>query len=178
MKTGCQKLVEEMKMSFDSMPTELPKFVHKVPGLAKSVAPNLLLHPNTDVVLGLLASTFQGNVQVFPYIKRKNKDHGFAFVGGKPESGETVAEALSREVMEEIGCSCSIRQYFLMDDKFDGRNIYVGFGIVTKHVKLFGLDEKSLWTDFNTMKNDVTNNSFFGDINKNIFKLYDFLYQQ
>lgn len=55
----------------------------------------------TEVVLAILSK--EGKVLA---VSRKNNKNDFGLPGGKVESGETVQEALVREVLEETGFLC------------------------------------------------------------------------
>ena len=77
----------------------------------------------------------------FLVVKRSKKETAYpskwAFPGGKMERGETVMDALKREVLEEVGLEIEDAKTFLKDFTFvrpDGHNV-VGF--------CFGVQAKS-----------------------------------
>jgi len=93
----------------------------------------------------------------FLIIKRSKDEIAFpgkwSFPGGKLEKGESIFQALKREVLEEVGLDIEDYKKYLKDFTFikpDGHNV-VGFNFlvraINENVKLgFGFDEYK-WID-------------------------------
>jgi 8-oxo-dGTP diphosphatase len=84
----------------------------------------------TQVVAGILVDK---NDQVL--LSERVGDSPFAgmweFPGGKIEDGESAAEALRRELMEELGVTVSNEAHFMdVDHRYDDRHVSIEFYLV------------------------------------------------
>lgn len=115
-------------------------------------------------------------------VSRKNNHTLFGFVGGKVDDGETIYEAIVREIKEETGLVVDISDLELISEKIYGMNKETTFHqhCFLVHKKF---DKNDIYDDETALSlgeglvrwvnEDFLANGFFGDYNKEMLELME-----